>query len=47
MDINSIQQPQQEKAAKESPSLLSQVSLHFEYNKTIPQVRASLNSHKR
>lgn len=42
MDTNSMHQPQKD-VAKESSSLLSQVTLHFEYNKTIPQERAALS----
>lgn len=43
MDTNAINQSTHSKSTKESASLLSQVSLYFEYDKTIPQVRASLH----
>ena len=32
------------RAVKGEQSLLSQVTLHFEYDKTIPEVRAALNA---
>jgi len=42
MDTNSIVKPV--KAVNEPKSLLSQMTLHFEYNKTIPEVRAALSA---